>query len=67
MLIHGRQALRNQIYEAAQRSAPDVGLSEPPPDLSLVIYPNEADVLFCAGLGWDVIDWDCIANAAPDM
>ena len=62
MLIHGRQALRNQIYEAAQRSAPDVGLSEPPPDLSLVIYPNEADVLFCAGLGWDVIDWDCIGT-----
>ena len=30
------------------------------PDLSLVVYPQQDDILFCAGLGWDVIDWGLV-------
>jgi FkbM family methyltransferase len=32
------------------------------PDLSLVVYPRHGDILFCAGLGWDVIDWAVVES-----
>ena len=74
MLIDARQAIRNRIYPSQPLVAPQNPVveakpephpvveakPEPPPDLSLVVYPNENDVLFCAGLGWDVIDWGLI-------
>ena len=73
-LIHARQAIRNRIYAPQAFVAPQTSVVNPKPhfvveaepkplpDLSLVVYPNENDVLFCAGLGWDVIDWDLIGT-----
>jgi FkbM family methyltransferase len=69
LLIHARQAIRNRIYAPQdlaevepQPPASHGPSTEPPPDLSLVVYPNENDVLFCAGLDWDVIDWALIGT-----
>ena len=71
-LIHARQAIRNRIYAPQAFVAPQTSVvpqnfvvaaePKPLPDLSLVVYPDETDVLFCAGLGWDVIDWDLIGT-----
>ena len=53
---------------ARKQLAPPRGSGlEPPSDLqsadfSLVAYPNESDLLLCAGLGWDVIDWGLIGT-----
>jgi FkbM family methyltransferase len=69
-LIHARQAVRNQIYTprslgpavAPQPASPHIQSTEQSPDLSLVVYPDENDVLFSGGLGWDVVDWDLIGT-----
>jgi glycosyltransferase involved in cell wall biosynthesis len=34
--------------------------TEPPLDLSLIVYPQQHDLLFCSGLSWDVIDWEIL-------
>ncbi len=69
LLIRSRQAIRNRVYtpqHLTHGGEPHLlargGPSTEPPDLSLVVYPNENDVLFCAGLGWDVIDWELIGT-----
>jgi len=74
-LIQIRQAIRDQIYAPNHPvAAPNNSLSTPRndriiaqpleasevPDLSLVVYPQQDDILFCAGLGWDVIDWGLV-------
>jgi glycosyltransferase involved in cell wall biosynthesis len=69
LLIQARQVIREQIYtptgtargsESRESAAALFSQSREAPDLSLVVYPRQNDVLFCAGLGWDVIDWGLI-------
>ncbi len=59
-LFHARRAFR----DVAQRRRSGTRLVAAPtgtPDLSLVVHPNATDVLFLAGLNWDVVNWSRVA------
>lgn len=60
-LIYARQAVRQLIYrhsDAARATTSSCTAASPDePDLSLVVYPGPSDILFIAGLAWDVLDW----------
>ena len=63
-LIHMRQAIRNLVYGAPHAlpfSARGHALQEAP-DLSVVIHPGSADVMFTCGLGWDHCPWAEVAR-----
>ncbi|MGA3006032.1 MAG: glycosyltransferase family 1 protein [Acetobacteraceae bacterium] len=59
-MVHARRAFREVAY---RRRGATGGVAMPPgtPDLSLVVYPTATDVLFLAGLNWDVVNWSRIA------
>lgn len=51
-LLHARQAFR----QFSAGGAP-VLYSPETKNMGIVVHPQETDVLFLCGLGWDVIDW----------
>ncbi len=55
-LLHARRALQALAYGRA-----GAGPSVSDVDVSLVVHPTAADILFLGGLNWDMVDWSRIA------
>src|ERR1700722_2506150 len=64
-LVMARQVARGLLYRPHAQPAPEPAPGKPAAEqteLPLIVHPPSADILFLAGLHWDVVNWQRVAE-----